>query len=137
MTCVLLRRLVVVIRSDIGRCDDVDHNSGILLIYRPKRYGHVASSLSTTPSFLLVQHVVALLVCEISHIRRFCVHLSHKGGIPSFLLSSAMLVIAVDVTTWKMMVGVVSTVATSQNKEMESARMTDVVLMAVFSVVNR
>ena len=48
-----------------------------------------------------------------------------------------MLVIAVDATMWKMMVAVVSMVATSQDEEMKGARMTEVVLMAESGVVNR
>lgn len=64
---------VIVIRSDVERCDGVDLSSGILLIYKPKRYSHVASSLSIMPSLLLVQHVVVLSVCEIFRIRRFYV----------------------------------------------------------------
>lgn len=136
MTYVLVCGTVIVIRSNVERCDDVDRNSGILLIYRPKRYGHVASSLSTAPSLWLVQHVGALSVCEISRIRKFCVRLSHRGGILSFLLRSEMLVIAVDATMRKMM-GVVTTVATSKDEEMKGASMTGVVLMVVFDVANR
>ena len=48
-----------------------------------------------------------------------------------------MLVIAVDVTMWMTMMAAVSTVATSQDEEVKGARITDVVLMIVFGVVNR